>query len=276
MADNRVRGVRLDKDLDRPLHRIFSVGRFAALCQSGQLAMVQPSLWIDPREDPCARFMLAPDPKAGFRKDQRQLADYLSACWAQCWSMEAESDVLLRAYSRVELDPETKRNKTPAEEGIRVTTTARRLLAAAELWAAEHRDDHFYLAGVTYEPEEMFAQGLVNRLLRPEGPLYFSTPDGRAESLCTKRSRFSDEREVRLLCIGTGKLGTGEKVRHFSIDLNTVFTEVAFDPRLLTFEQRERAEELRLIGFKGRIIEDPAYIGVLGLIPMQSAWPDPH
>ena len=234
-----------------------------------------PSLWIDPREDPCARFMLTPNPVAGFQKPQRQLADYLSACWAQCWSTEAGSDVLLRAYSRVELDPETRRNKFPEQEGIRATTTPRRLLAAMESWAVEHDKDHFYLAGVKYEPEQNFAQTLVNRLASPEGPLYFSTPDGRAESLCTKRARFSDEREVRLLCVGAGKLGTGDKVRQFKVDPNALFTEVAFDPRLLTFEQRERAQRLESMRFKGRIIEDPAYIGVLNLIPMESDWPDP-
>lgn len=276
MVHDRVRWVRLDADLDRPLHRIFPFRRFEELIQSGQMALVQPSVWIDPREDPCARFQMTPDMKAGFQKPQRQLADYLSACWAQCWSTEAESDVLLRAYSRVELDADTGRNKVPDEEGVRATTTPRRLLAAMEGWAAEHGEDHFYLAGVQYDAEEDFAKSLINRLSRPEGPLYFSTPNGRAESLCTKRARFSDEREVRLLCVGTGMLGTGDKVRHFKIDPNTLFTEVAFDPRLMTGEQRERAEKLKGIGFTGKIIEDRAYGGVFNLIVMQSDWPDPR
>lgn len=219
--------------------------------------------------------MLTPDLVAGFQKAQRQLADYLPPCWAQCWSTEAESDVLLRAYSRVELDAETRRNKFPQEEGIRATTTPRRLLAVMESWAEEHDQDHFYLAAVEYDPEQNFAQTLANRLSRPEGPRYFSTPDGRAESLCTKRARFSDEREVRLICVGAGKLGTGDKVRRFKVDPNALFTEIAFDPRLLTFEQRERARKLETMGFKGRIIEDPAYVGVVNLIPMQFDWPDP-
>ena len=275
MPNDRVRWVRLAEDLDRPLHRIFPTYRFEEIVRTGQMALIDPSLWIDPREDPCARFVLTPDPAAGFQKAQRQLADYLCACWAQCWSTEAESDVLLRAYSRVELNPSTRRNKLPGEEGVRTTTTPRRLLAAMEGWAAEHAEDHFYLAGVEYEPEQNFAQTLTNRLSRREGPLYFSTPDGRAESLCTKRVRFSDEREVRLLCIGIDKLGTGEKIRQFNVDPNALFTEVAFDPRLMTFEQRERAERLRSVGFNGNIIEDPAYIGVLNLIAMRSDWPDP-
>jgi hypothetical protein len=276
MEHDRVRCVNLGDDLDRPLHRIFQSSRFEELIQAREIALVDPSLWIDPREDPCAGFMLSAAPGAGFRKPQRQLADYLSACWAQCWSTDAESDVFLRAYSRVDLDPETRRNKYPEEEGIRVTTTPRRLLRAMNDWAANHEQDHFYLAAVDYEPEDQFAQNLANRLSRPEGPLYFSTPDGRAESLCTKRVRFRDEREVRLLCVGAGKLGTGEKIRRFKVEPDTLITEIAFDPRLLTFEQRERAQKFRSMGFDGKIIEDPAYVGVLNLIVMRSEWVDPQ
>ena len=106
------------EDLDRPLHRIFPLWHFEQLCRLRQLTLVKPALWIDPREDPCANFVLTPTPGSS-RTEQRQLADYLAACWAQCWSYEADSDVLLRAYSRVLLDPVSMRNTTPADEGVR-------------------------------------------------------------------------------------------------------------------------------------------------------------
>ena len=84
-------------DLDRPIHRIFPFQRLERVLRSREMALVDPSMWIDPREDPLAMFVLTPNPRAGFVKPQRQVADYLPACWAQCWSTEAESDVLLRA-----------------------------------------------------------------------------------------------------------------------------------------------------------------------------------
>jgi hypothetical protein len=177
MTGSRVRHARIE-DMDRPLHRIFPVWRFEEVCRLKRLTFVKPSLWIDPREDPCARFMLTPLPDAGFNKPQRQLADYLADAWAQCWSYEANSDVLLRAYSRVVLDPLAQRNTVPAEEGIRVTTTARRLIEVMEEWAVREPDHHFYMAGVSYEAEEQFGLHLVNRLGEPLGPRYFSTPDG--------------------------------------------------------------------------------------------------
>jgi hypothetical protein len=273
MSDGRVRHARID-DLDRPLHRIFPIWHLEQACTLKRLTLVKPSLWIDPREDPCANFMLSPalgSPKTA----QRQLADYLAACWAQCWSYEADSDVLLRAYSRVVLDPISKRNTTPAEEGVRVTTTARRLIAAMEEWAEQHADCHFYIAGVQYEAEQTFGGSLAARLTRPEGPRYFSTPDGRAESLCLKRTQFSHESEVRLLCVGPGKLGTGEPIRHFSIDPSTLFTDLAFDPRLISFERREREEKLRSVGYTGPIREDISYIGVFNMVELPD-WPEPE
>jgi hypothetical protein len=240
-----------------------------------QLALVKPSLWIDPREDLCAKFLMSPQLGADFQKPPRQLSDYLSESWAQCWSYEADSDVLLRAYSRVILDPIAQRNTTPSEEGVRATTTARRLIKAMNKWAITQKDCHFYLAGVTYEAEESFGQNLANRLSGSDGPLYFAQPDGRAESLCSKRQRFSHENEVRLLCIGQEKLGTGPDIRKFTIDPDCLFTEIAFDPRLISFERLERQEWFRSKGYTGSIKEDASYIGVITSIQMPTEWPDP-
>ena len=261
-------------DLDRPLHRIFPVWHLERLCRLRQLVLVKPSLWIDPREDPCATFVLTPKPGSGPRP-QRPVADYLAACWAQSWSYEANSDVLLRAYSRVVLDPLIQRNTTPAEEGVRVTTTARHLIAALEGWASRHVDCHFYIAPVTYEADAIFGQGLVNRLSRPEGPRYFGSPDGRAESLFVKREQFRDEDEVRILCVSTEKFAQGESVRSFAVDPNSLFVEVSFDPRLMPFERSERGQKLRSEGYAGAIRHDPSYVAAYTLVPMENGWPDP-
>lgn len=274
MTDDRAKIARIE-NLDQPLHRIFPVWRLEEVFRLKQLALVKPSMWIDPREDLCSKFFMEPRLGAGFQKQGRQLSDYLSECWAQCWSYEADSDVLLRAYSRVVLDPIAQRNTTPAEEGVRVTTTARRLLTVMNEWASKHHGDHFYLAGVAYEPEENFGQQLANRLGK-NGPRYFSTPDGRAESLCMKRQRFSHENEVRLLCIGNEKLGLGSDIRRFEIDPNSLFTEIAFDPRLSSFERTERKQWFCSKGYTGPIKEDASYMGVLTTIQMPADWPDPE
>jgi hypothetical protein len=274
MPDDRVKHARI-VDLDRPIHRIFPIWRFEEVLRLRQLTLVKPSMWIDPREDICKKFFMTPQLEAGFKKAGRQLSDYLSECWAQCWSYEADSDVLLRAYSRVIIDPIAQRNTTPSEEGVRVTTTARRLIKMLNDWSGVHQNYHFHLAGVTYEAEQNFGQQLANRLTGTDGPLYFSQPDGRAESLCTKRARFSHENEVRLLCVGDEKLGQGGNIKRFPIDPNSVFTEIAFDPRLISFERRERETWFRSSGYSGTILEDASYLPVLISIQMPWEWPDP-
>jgi len=274
ICDRGSRKIARIDDLDQPLHRIFPLWRFEEVLRLRQLTLVKPAMWVDPREDLCSKFFLEPELGAGFAKPGQQLADYLSESWAQCWSYEADSDVLLRAYSRVVLDPIAKRNSTPAEEGIRVTTTARRLLLAMRQWASKYRELHFYLVGVAYEPEENFGRHLASRL-GSEGPRYFSTPDGRAESLCMKRQRFSHENEVRLLCIGNEGLGEGADIRRFEIDPCSLLTEIAFDPRLVSFERLEREQWIRSKGYTGSIKEDASYMGVLTTIPMPCEWPDP-
>ena len=90
-----------------------------------------------------------------------------------------------------------------------------------------------------------------------------------------KRAQFSHENEVRLLCVGPNKLGTGEDIRHFSIDPNNLFIEIAFDPRLISFERLEREQALRALGYAGQIREDISYAKVLNLIPLPD-WPEPE
>jgi hypothetical protein len=275
MTADRVRSLRLEDDLDRPLHRIFPFWRFEEILRSGRMALVVPALWEDTREDPLASSVMTAAPSSGFDKLDQPLEDYLAACWAQCWSTDAESDVLLRSYSRIGQEKETWRKILPEMEGIRATTTPRRLLGLMTRWAATHLQDHFYLAAVEYEPEGEFGSALLGRLSGPEGPLHFSKPDGRAESLCVKRARFRDEREVRLLCVGDGRLGSGGDVRIFDVDANTLFTEIAFDPRLSSSEQKARADRIASTGFAGNIVDDASYAITVNTIPMKSEWADP-
>ena len=263
---------RLD-DLDRPLHRIFPVWLLEEALRLKRLTLVKPSLWADPREDPCATFILTS--QSNPQRPQQELAAYLAPCWAQCWSYEANSDVLLRAYSRVVLDPISKRNTDPAGEGVRVTTTARKLIGAMTNWMEALPGHHFFLGRVIYEQEALFGQSLVNRLSRSEGPRFFRTPEGRAESLFVKRSIFRHEDEVRLLCVGNGLLDSCDKLKMMPIDPNDLFAEIRFDPRLMRFESREREERIRGLGYSGKIVEDESYTKALTIIPMAGEWDDP-
>lgn len=272
MDDAQVWHVRIE-DMDRPLHRIFPVWLLEEALRLRKLTLVKPSLWSDPREDPCSMFAL--QSQSDPTRPLQELADYLAPSWAQCWSYEANSDVLLRAYSRVVLDPIAKRNTDPANEGVRVTTTARKLIAAAEQWAGHAPDHHFFIGRVLYEEEDVFGKSLANKLSNKDGPKVFTTPQGRADSLFVKRAMFQHEDEVRLLCVGTGHLHEGDKIKRFDIDPSTLFDEIRFDPRLTGFEPKEREARVRALGFTGKVVIDPSYLGALTAIQMPFGWPDP-
>ena len=273
MGEERVFRARIEaQELDRPLHRIFPLWRLEEALRLRRLTLVKPSVWPDPREDPCAMFGL--QSQTNPTRPMQQLAPYLAQAWAQCWSFEANSDVLWRAYSRVVLDPLSKRNTDPANEGVRVTTTVRKIIAAAEQWAKGAADCHFFIARVLYEDETEFGQSLANKLSKSAGPRAFSTPQARADSLFVKRGMFRHEDEVRLLCVGPGRLHEGDSIRHFQIDPNSLFDEIRFDPRLISFERREREEMLRKRGFEGTVFEDPSYLPVLTTIQVPYDWED--
>src|SRR3546814_20387226 len=81
------------------------------------MGLVAPHSWEDPREDPVALCMLEGS-KLSPPKGQQPLSAYLAQVWAQCWSPNPGSDTLLRAYSRVRISPQSRRNHEPDGAGV--------------------------------------------------------------------------------------------------------------------------------------------------------------
>jgi hypothetical protein len=263
-------------DLDQPIRRIFPLQRLLDVIRSKEMALVAPRLWDDPREDPTAFCMLDGTPHVP-GKGQQPLEAYLAPAWAQCWSVNPGSDTLLRAYSRVKLDPQSRRNMERENEGVTVTTTVRRLLAATEGWHRNGADGHVVAGRVEYLPDQEIWQRIVNACNGEDGPRFFSTVQGRADSLLWKRDYFAHEQEVRFLLIGRSSR-PGEpspRFRCFGIDPNSLFTSITFDPRLLPFEVNERDAEFREAGYTGEISRDFSYQMVLSQLVMMQDWPDP-
>jgi hypothetical protein len=264
-------------DLDVIVRRIFPLGRFLGLLQSRQLGLVAPHIWDDPREDPTNLCMLD-GRKLVPPKGQQALSAYLAPVWAQCWSLSSGSDTLLRAYSRVSIDPTSQRNRTREDEGVIVTTTVRHLLSAAEGWHADDADSHFVIGRVEYMEDGEIGQRIVNACNTDGyGPAFFGTVQGRGESLLWKRSYFEHEQEVRFMLIARSwpRNEAVPQVRNVRIEPNALFLSVAFDPRLAVFERIEREAECRAVGFTGEITVDDSYQKVLHLLEMQRKWPEP-
>jgi hypothetical protein len=211
-------------------------------------------------------------------KGQQALSAYLAPVWAQCWSLNPGSDTLLRAYSRVNIDPSSQRNSARDCEGIIVTTTIRRLLAAAEFWHADGADSHFVVGRVEYLDDCEIGQRIVNACNTDGyGPAFFRTVQGRAESLLWKRTYFEHEQEVRLMLIARAwpRDQSVPQVRNVRVDPNMLFRSISFDPRLISFEKGEREKEVREAGFTGEISHDHSYQKILNLLEMRRDWHDP-
>jgi len=244
---------------------MFPLNRFLDILRSKEMGLVAPHFWDDPREDPTALCMLEGSnltPPRG----QQALSAYLAPVWAQCWSLNPGSDTLLRAYSRVRIDAKSKRNSDRDAEGVIVTSTVRHLLAAAEGWHADGADCHFVIGRVDYVRDDEIGQRIVNACNTVGyGPAFFKTVQGRAESLLWKRSYFAHEQEVRLMLIARGwpKDQPVPHVRNVRVDPSTLFHSISFDPRLLSFETKEREAEARVAGYSGEIIRDNSYQKIL-------------
>ena len=100
-------------NLDKPIYRIFPVNRFFEMIKEKKMAMVKPKLWDDPFEN----LLLS----SRFQLDDGEIVNFESAnsVYGQCWTEHRESDAMWRIYS-------------PQKNGIRVSTTPRKLLSSLE------------------------------------------------------------------------------------------------------------------------------------------------
>jgi hypothetical protein len=266
-----------DDMLDVPIRRIFPLWLLQRTLRLKQLTFVSPRLWDDPHEDLASMCMLTRFPnlekKVAWR--QSELAPFLAPAWAQCWSLNPGSDTLLRAYSRVLIDPIERRNTDPRNEGVTVATTPRLLTQAMQRWIAARPQFHFAIGRVNYMPEQAISQHLVNLVNGEAGPASFKTVQGRAESLMWKRDYFQHEDEVRLLCIKREHGAKEPDLQGFQFEPNETFTGISFDPRLVEFERLEREAELRRLGFEGLFVPDTSYQKLLVNLAMERDWADP-
>ena len=161
----------------------------------------------------------------------------------------------------------------PGAEGVRVTTTASRLIKAIEAWLATAAAYSFALGRVSYLPKSSPAQVVAN-LVESHGLKYLNTLDGRARTLLLKRDYFRHEDEVRLICVGANKQTASETIRYFPIAPNDIFTEIAFDPQLVAFERMEREKTARQLGYVGEIVHDTNYQKTFHQIIMKNGWRD--
>lgn len=195
-----------DKLLDKPIYRIMPIHRFFQLLEEKKLTLVRPIKWDDPFENALLNSTIETiDGETGVfaAKD---------SVYGQCWTFHSETDAMWRIYSH---------NK----DGVRVSTTPRKLLTALQTAEPTHHNLKCFIGKVSYLPENNLLEKLMSiNLLNTNG-------SGIAESLLYKRAEFEHENEVRLIYSGDDNAVKSD-VFQFAINIDELLDSILFDPRM--------------------------------------------
>jgi hypothetical protein len=80
---------------------------------------------------------------------------------------------------------------------------------------------------------------------------------------------FSHEAEVRMICVCDLP---EQPLMQIPVDPSSIFDEVTFDPRLETFEQREREAVARSLNYKGPVRRSDWYTVILLQVILPNGW----
>lgn len=258
-------------DPNQPIFRIFRLEYFEQALRSRQLVFVPPRNWHDPYEVLAELIMMTDLRATPFQ--QKSLEPYLCPVFAQCWSMTEESDTLLRAYSSVEIDPVSSRNKTRSLEGVKVRTTPAKIRAAVENGLAGKVGMECFVERVRYLSDSEIHQYCANRV-GGEKLSELGRGRSRAEFAFLKRPAFHNEAEVRVIVVDNERTQPANDLLKVSFDPNAVFEAVTFEPRLIAFERMEREAWARKLGYGGPFVQSTLYRKVMLEIGLRDGWKD--
>jgi hypothetical protein len=251
MADNIIH----IQDPDQPIYRIFPLWYFEEALRVKNIVLVHPSTWEDPFE--VLSMFIAVEQNINGKRTQEPINSSFTKVFAQCWSATEESDTLLRAYSRVVKDQHVRRNILPRDEGVCVRTSPRKLLNALETEMQGGLVGRCYIGSMQYMSQDALFQK-ISDAVGQYGKNVFDQPNNLVKLALLKREAFSHESEVRLIFISDNSTPGTQSIR-VKIEPNILFDEVTFDPRLETFERKEREALAKNLGYTGNIVESYLY-----------------
>ncbi len=240
-----------EKDIDRPIYRIFSVDFFFELFKENELTLVRPSMWDDPFEN----FVL--NSKKVYKDGRVVYWGNRTHLYGQCWSFKKEDDALWRVYS-------------PKKESIQVSTTPRKLFECIYN-QVNNKDEGVFIGKVRYlNLKELRKQIFdIDDVLKDKkywGYNYYKTI---ANSLLIKRTIFSYENEVRIIYNSLGheneQLEAHNKedkysgLKHFKIDPLSLFDSITVDSRIGESEFAKINKRIKNYGFNGEISKSKLY-----------------
>lgn len=226
--------------LDKPVYRIMTIDRLLEALIKKQLVLVKPKNWDDPFEN----ALLA----SAFELPSGELATFAGkdSVYGQCWTHVRESDAMWRIYSE-------------KKDGVRVTSTPRKLLEALSKTQPNHSSISCFIGKVTYLKKTALFESLSKiKLLDPNG-------SGFAESLLFKRNEFRHEKEVRLIYSNPHD-NCKNDTYPVPINPNELFDKIMFDPRMNATQVKNNRALIRRQGFVGKINQSTLYRAPKGWI----------
>jgi len=210
-----------EKDLDKPIYRIFSIKRLIEMLNEKELVMPKVNSWDDVYENFSLKcnFTCEGDEVIGLKED----SDYY---YGQCWSFIEDSDAMWRIYSS-------------DKQSIRIKTTIRKLfdsVTSIENCGIIHTEGigiikDTFLGAVLYKSKEQLDKWMKTQIIRRENFM-----PNIIDSLFIKRDNFQHESEVRIIYYAEEedsklKPNSNPPLVSFKIKPFDLIDEIAFDPR---------------------------------------------
>ena len=224
------------KEQNNNIYRIFNVERLIELFEQKINALVKPQSWDDPFEN----FILnIPVTSKTGKKCKSELRN---RGYGQCWTLNVESDAMWRIYS-------------PDKNGVKIQTTVRRLFNSLYSVQTSYESISCFIGKVIYYPKKEIDKVVADRLA---GTKQFSGSLGQAQSLLFKRNAFSHEKEVRLIYLDPHN-NADTNVYLYPCDPLTLIDRITFDPRMSPNLYKIYKNHLKIIGYKGTVIQSGLY-----------------
>lgn len=184
---------------DTQLFRFFPIGRFFEMVRTRSIWLCRPRKWDDPFENFLERIPVYKALSSGF--------------FGQCWTLNCERDTYWRNFCSI-------------ESGVRVETTAGRLIRA--VWVHPHPNLQCSVGRVQYKTESEIKSRLADG---PDyhRPLCDNQGLGIHERLLDKRTEFAHEEEVRVL---VDDPDAKEDFKTFSVNPIAFIQSIKFAPKM--------------------------------------------
>jgi hypothetical protein len=220
-------------DMDKSIFRVLDFNHLKDLFERRKLVLSRPGKWEDPFENVLLKLRVVTIPSG----DEIGIRGGLDIFFGQCWSdRPEETDATWRIYA-------------PHSNGVRISTTPRKLFDAILSAPDRPQSTSVFIGKVRYESAEHIVD-YISDPSRARDVILSANGQAAARWLLIKRTEFEHEEEVRLLVRDPGQTLALLYEPHceFSVDPFALIDDVVFDPRMPEYRFKVFRDQLMVLG----------------------------